>query len=480
MKEGTLAKYTGDLKMEQELEKLSWPEAPKIVCSSIPGPKSKVIFDKEMTYETNTRFTPIMVPCVWDRAYGATAKDPDGNLYVDLVGSVAVNGVGHCHPKIVEVLSKEIAILGSNPDMPNPNRARLGEKLSQISPGKLKGNVKVAYGLTGTSAVETAVKFAKKAAGRPYIVTFEGCYHGSLGTTLDMSTLGSIQGTKGAYRPFSPYVYHVGPYAYCYRCAFNLKYPACKLQCAQYVDFQLSNPHGGTEGESVAALFIEPMQAEGGYIHPPEGYLKAIKKICEKHGIIYVDEEVQAGMGRTAKMFTIEHHGVDPDMITLGKALGGDVPISAVIMRKELSENLDPASHVLSLSGNSAFCAVALTNIEIIQSLLDRAARLGAYIKESFEEMAGEREIIGEVRGKGLAVGVELVKNRRTKKPLTFDETLKIRRALMKKGVFEHTCGRYGNCLRISPPLTITKSLVDKSLEIISDVLKSEEKTLLE
>jgi len=472
-----MAEYKDSLKMEEEMAKLSWPEAPKIVTKEIPGPKSKVIIEKEITYETPTRILPTAIPHAWSEAVGATVKDPDGNVYVDFTGGVAVSNVGHSHPKVVEVIRRECAILTSNPDTPNPHRANLGEKLSQIAPGNLKGNVKMAYGMSGSSAVEIALKFARASTGKHLILAFQGAYHGSIGSALSLTTRSFY---RSKYRPFMPFVFHVGPYAYCYRCPFNLKYQDCDLACAKYVEYQISSPYCGIDIEDVAALVIEPIQAEGGYVFPPPGFLDYIKKMCEKLNILFIADEIQAGMGRTGKMFSIEHYGVDPDMIIMGKALGGDLPFSGVMARKDIVENLDPRSHVLTAAGNAVSCAVACTNIDLLKDrLIERSVELGDYFIARLGDMAKEREIIGDVRGKGLGIGVELVKNRETKEPVKLDEMERIEWRLRDKGLLVLGCGRNGNVLRIIPPLVITKDHVDKGLEIISEVLKEVEGDVL-
>jgi len=462
---------------EEEVSKLSWPEAPKIVTSEIPGPKSKAILEKEMANETPTRILPNAIPCVWSEAFGATVKDPDGNIYIDLTAGVAVNNVGHSHPKVVEVIRKECGILMHTPDASNPHRQKLGEKLSQIVPGNLKGNVKMAYGLSGSSAIEIALKFARASTGKHIILAFQGAYHGGIGSALTLTTGPQY---RGKYRPFMPFVFHVGPYAYCYRCPFNLKYPSCDLACAKYVEYQISSPYCGIDVGDVAALIVEPVQAEGGYVPPPPGFLDYIKKMCQRLGILYIDDEVQVGMGRMGRMFATEHYGVEPDIITLGKALGGDLPFSAVISRKDIVEKLDPASHVLTAVGNATSCAVACTNIDLLQDgLIDRAAEMGDYVIAKLKDIAKEREIIGDVRGKGMGIALELVKNRQTKEPLQISEMGRVAWELRDKGVLLLLAGRYNNVLRLIPPLVITKDHFDKALEIISEVLKEVEGDVL-
>lgn len=467
-----------DVKKERELAKLSFEDVPRIVSEMLPGPKSMELINAEMENETITRVIPNILQTVWEEARGATVKDPDGNCYIDLTAGIAVNNVGHCNPRVLEVIGKQSKLLMHNPDATNYHRVKLGQKLQQIAPGKLKGNVKMAYGLSGSSAVEIATKFAKSATGKSHIIAFQGAYHGALGTTLSLTT---SQQFRSNYGPFHPYVYHVGPYAYCYRCPWDLKHPGCGLECAKYVEEQILGPSSGIDVDNVAAMIVEPVQGEGGYVPPPDGFLNAIKKTCEKAGILYIDDEVQAGMGRTGKMFAIEHYGVDPDLITLGKALGGDLPFSAVITENSVAEKLSPMSHILTSVGNATSCAVACTNIDLLQEgLLERTEKLGAYARSVLEEMMDEIELIGEVRGKGLMIGIELVRNRETKEPIDIGELMQILLALRDKGVLMLPCGRHNNVFRLMPPLVITGEQLDKALEIIAGVFKAVQKDIVQ
>ena len=455
---------------EEKIKKLSYPDAPKIVTREIPGPKAKKILEKELENETPTRVAPIGIPIVFDTAFGATFKDPDGNLFIDLSSGVGVNNVGHSHPEIVKVIKRESSRLMHTPDGSCPHRQKLGEKLSGIAPGNLKGNVRMAYGLSGSSANEIAVKFARAASGKTIILAFQGAYHGSIGSTLSMTTSPSF---RSKYRPFMPFIERLGPYAYCYRCPYDLTYPKCDLQCAKYVEYQLTDPYGGIDVDNVAAMIVEPMQGEGGYVPTPPGWLEYIYDMCRRLGILIIDDEVQMGMGRTGKMFAVEHYGVEPDIITMGKALGGDLPFSAVLARTDVVKDLDPFSHVLTAAGNSMSCAVACKNIDLIQDgLLERSTNLGAYAMKKFKEMAKEREVIGDVRGMGLGIALEMVKDRKSKEPLQTGEMVRIIWGLRDRGVFVLPCGRNDNVLRVIPPLVTPKSYIDKSIKIISEVLE--------
>jgi len=458
---------------EEKIKKLSYPDAPKIVTREIPGPKGKIILEKELANETPTRIAPAAIPLVFDTAFGATFKDPDGNLFIDLSSGVAVNNVGHSHPEIVKVIKKESSRLMHTPDGSCLNRQKLGEKLSEIAPGNLKGNVRMAYGLSGSSANEIAIKFARAATGKAIILAFQGAYHGAIGSTLTLTTSPAF---RSKYRPYMPFVERLGPFPYCYRCPYEMTHPACDLQCAKYVEYMLTDPYGGIDVNNVAALILEPMQGEGGYVPTPPGWLEYIYDLCKRLGILVIDDEVQMGMGRTGKMFTVEHYGVEPDIITMGKALGGDLPFSGVMARRDLVEGLDPMSHVLTAAGNSMSCAVATKNIELIQDgLLERSTKMGAYALKKVKEMAKKRDLIGDVRGMGFGIALELVKDRETKEPLAMGEVVRIVWTLRDRGIFVLPCGRYDNVLRMIPPLVIPKSYIDKSIKIMSEVLEMAE-----
>jgi 4-aminobutyrate aminotransferase len=456
---------------EEYFDKLSYPDAPKIVTKSIPGPKTRALLDKELANETPTRIAPIGIPLAWEEAFGATFKDPDGNIYIDLSSGVAVNNVGHCHPEIVKVIKNECGRLMHTPDGTCKHRQRLGEMLSGMAPGGLKGNVKMAYGLSGSSANEIAIKFARASTGKSIILGFQGAYHGSIGTTLSLTTSPTF---RSKYRPFMPFVDRLGPYPYCYRCPYGLTHPECDLQCAKYVEFQLTDPYGGIDVGNVAALILEPMQGEGGYVPPPPGWMKYIYNLCKRLGILIIDDEVQMGMGRTGTLFAVENFDVEPDIITMGKALGGDLPFSAVLCRSDLVKDLEPFSHVLTAVGNSMSCAVACKNIELVQDgLLERSREMGAYAMKRLKALAEQREVIGDVRGMGWGIALELVSDKKTKKPLSTAEVVRMVWLLRDNGVYVLPCGRYGNILRVIPPLTISKALVDKGIDIIAEVLET-------
>jgi 4-aminobutyrate aminotransferase len=263
------------------------------------------------------------------------------------------------------------------------------------------------------------------------------------------------------------------PYAYCYRCCFNLEYPSCNVQCAKYVDYVLNTPYTGTD--DVAALFVEPQQGEGGYLAPPPEYFHILKEACEKHGALFIADEVQAGAGRSGKMWSIEHSGVVPDMLIWGKGMGGDMPMAGITFRDDLGDKIAEGSQPNTFAGNAVSAAACLTNIDILtennNALINRAGQVGEETKGRLLDGAQKSRIVGEVRGRGLMIGIELVRDKETREPLDEDAMNRVVFGLLNRGVIMVPCGRYGNVLRFMPPLTITREHVERATEILLEVL---------
>lgn len=452
---------------EQELAKLSYPDAPNIVTKEVPGPKTQAVLGDSFKYESIARGAG-KFPCVYDEGMGATMKDPDGNVFIDITAGVAVNSVGRRHPRVIKAIESQLGKLLHATDSTNTRRIDLAKKINSVMPVGLRGKSVSYFTQGGSGAVETAIKFVRRITGRSQFMAFHGAYHGvwcgsgSL-TTGDRYRLG--------YGPTIPGVIHV-PYAYCYRCCFNLEYPQCDLQCAKYVDYVLNTPY--TAADDVGALIIEPQQGEGGYLAPPAEYLQAIKKACEKHGALFIADEVQAGAGRSGKMWSIEHSGVQPDMLTWGKGIGGDMPMAGLTLREDLAAKITEGSQPNTFAGNAVSAVVAMTNIDILtendNALIQRAARLGEEIKGWLREGAAKSRVIGDVRGRGLMIGIEMVKDKETKEPLDEEMIGKIVFGLLNRGVIMVPCGRYGNVFRFMPPLTITREHCEKATAILLEV----------
>jgi 4-aminobutyrate aminotransferase len=453
---------------EEELVGLNFPDAPKIK-TPVPGPKVLKLMKESAKWEAMTRGGGD-APIIMEAGKGSTVKDTDGNLFIDMAAGVAVNAVGRSHPKILEAIQNQIGIIMHTTDITNPRRIELAKRVSGVMPKGLRGNCRTTFTQSGSGAVETAVKFARHYTGRSQILAFHGAYHG---VWCGTSALTTGYKYRHGWGPLIPGVIHV-PYAYCYRCAFNMTYPACDVHCAKYVDYVLNTPY--TASDDVAAVIIESQQGEGGYVAPPPEYFQIIKRASERYGALYIADEVQSGAGRTGKMWGIEYADVIPDMLTWGKGLGGDLPMAGVTFKKEINKTLVEGSQPGTFAGNAVSCAVCLTNIDLITNnkddLLGRTTQLGKEIRGKFKDASRTVKSIGEVRGRGLMIGVEVVADRKTKEPLTGVQCGEIFMKLLNAGVIMTPCGRYGNVFRFMPPLTVPRELAYKATDIMIDILK--------
>ncbi|ACN16934.1 GabT [Desulforapulum autotrophicum HRM2] len=407
-----------------------------------------------------------ITPAYIAKASGATMTDLEGKEYIDFAGGIGVNNVGHAHPKVVAAIKDQadkfihtcfhVGMYESYVD--------LAAKLNELVPGDFPKMTMFAN--AGAEAVENAVKIARYATKRPAVIAMENGFHGR--TLLTMSLTSKVKPYKFGFGPFAPEVYRI-PYAYCYRCPFGLKYPNCGVACADYLeDFFISN----VAAESTAAIIAEPIQGEGGFVTPPPEYFPKLAAICKKYGIALIIDEVQSGAGRTGKFLAIEHWNVEPDIVTMAKSLGGGMPLSAITGRKEFME----APHIGGLggtySGNPISCAAALAVLEILfeDKLLERSRELGEILQKRFSDLQSKFEIIGEVRGKGPMLGMELVKDRETKEPAT-ELTKKLTQICFDKGLILLSCGNFGNVIRTLMPFVITDAQLDKGLSILEESL---------
>jgi 4-aminobutyrate aminotransferase len=451
---------------ETELESLNFPDAPKIVSAEIPGPKATEALALSARTESMARGGGRM-PVVMDRAFGVTFKDPDGNTFIDLSAGVGVSSVGRCHPKVVEAMRKQSETLMHSMEVNSTKRTELAAKISEIMPDGLRGDCITFFAQSGSDALEAAVKFAKRATGRHQIIAFHGAYHGVWHASGSLTTGTAYR--KG-YGPFMGGVIHA-PYPYAYRFPFDTTHKSAEQIAGEYVDHLLNTPY--TAADDVAAVIVEPVQGEGGYVPPAPEFLQLLRKACDRSGALLIVDEVQAGAGRTGKMWAVEHSGVKPDMLTFGKGMGGDVPMAGVVMRSDLAAKIPDGSMPNTFAANSVSAAVALTNISLLQDpemdLLNRAHTLGLEAQEHIRKF--NSPFVGEVRGRGLMIGIELVEDKATKEPLSRDRLGKLMGYLVSHGVLMIPCGRYTNVMRVMPSLTIPRSLMFKALGIFGDGL---------
>ncbi len=435
-----------------------------------PGPQAQALVERSNRVVSPS--LPRVYPLAVKRASGCIVEDLDGNRFLDCAAGIAVCSTGHCHPRVVRAIQEQaerlLHICGA--DFYDPQYIALAERLASIAPGDERW--RVFLGNSGAEAVEAALKLARHHTGRPYAVAFFGAFHGR--------TMGAVSLTASkpvyhrGFAPLLPGVVHV-PYAYCYRCAYNLTYPACNLACVDFIEETLMGK--SIPPDEVAAIFVEPVQGEGGYIVPPPGWLEKLRALCDRYGILLVADEVQSGMGRTGKWFAIEHWNVVPDIICVAKALASGMPVSAM-MAHEAVMTWPVGAHGSTFGGNPVACAAALATVDVIEQegLMENAVRVGNRLLENLRGLAEESQhwgkgaVIGDVRGLGLMVGVELVKDARTK-AVAHDEAEQVMAECFRRGLIVLTCG--ASSIRFSPPLVITEREADTAVSIFADALRS-------
>ena len=405
-------------------------------------------------------------PAFVQEAQGAVVWDVEGREYIDFTGGIGVLNVGHRHPKVVEAVKDQADkfIHTCFHVTMYDNYVTLAGKLNELAPGDFPKMTMFAN--SGAEAVENAVKVARYATNRPAIICFENAFHGR--TLLTMTLTSKIKPYKLGFGPFAPEVYRM-PFAYCYRCPFGLKYPGCDVVCADYLeDFFISN----VAAESTAAVIAEPIQGEGGFVTPPPEYFPKLQKICKKYDIALIIDEVQSGSGRTGKFFAIEHWGVEPDIITLAKSMAGGMPLSAVTGREEMMNKPHVGGLGGTYAGNPVCCRAALAVMEILlgDGLMEKGARLGETLLTRFKALQDKYEMVGDVRGKGPMLGMELVRDRETKEPAT-EETKKLVQLCFEKGLLLISCGNFGNVVRTLMPFVITDEQLERGLTILEEGL---------
>ena len=401
-------------------------------------------------------------------AKGAIVRDVEGRDFIDFASGIGVMNVGHSHPKVVAAIKDQAEKFTHTCFMVLPYEpvVTLAEKLCAVTPGVFP---KTALFLnSGAEAVENAVKIARYYTQRPAVIAFENGYHGR--TLLTMSLTSKVKPYKFGFGPFAPEVYRM-PFAYCYRCPFGLEYPGCDVACADHLkEFFISH----VAAEKTAAVIAEPITGEGGFITPPPEYFPKLINICRDNGILFIADEIQTGMGRTGRMFAMEHWNVEPDLMTVAKSLAAGMPLSAVVGRKEMMEVVHPFGLGGTYGGNPVACRAGLAVMEIFEeeNLLQTAEALGKKLKKRFDAFQKEYELIGDVRGMGPMLALELVKDRETKEPAT-DEAKALVKFCYDKGLIILSCGNFGNVIRTLMPLVITDELLERGLAIIEEGLTS-------
>ncbi len=436
-------------------------KGPKIIVEP-PGPKAREIINISKRYlATTTRDFPLVIA----KMENDLIEDVDGNIYIDFAAGIAVANVGNRNPEVLEAVRNQLEkFIHSAPhDFYDDIQYRVAKLLTEITPGNFEK--KVYFGNSGTEAVEAAIKLAKRATKRPRLISFIGAFHGRTLGSLALTASKPVH-QKGYFSTI-PGVEHV-PYAYCYRCPFKLDPASCDVWCARYIEEVLFQSY--VPPEEVAAIVVEPVQGEGGYIVPPKKFIQELRRITDKYGILLIVDEIQSGLGRTGKLWAIEHFDVVPDIMSSAKAIAAGLPLGATILRANLDFD-EPGAHSSTFGGNAVSLAAALANIEYIikNKLHERAAKLGKKALKRLKEAQEEINIIGDVRGLGLMIGVEIVKDKETKK-INKEARDKIIDSALKKGLVLLPTGK--SVIRVAPPLTIDEDHLEKGLDILIKAIK--------
>jgi 4-aminobutyrate aminotransferase len=435
-----------------------------------PGPKARAILERDArvlspSYARDYGF-------VMERGQGAEVWDVDGNRYIDFVAGIAVNATGHCHPEIVRVIQEQAAkFIHISSDYYHELMVRIAERINEIAP--MQEDVTVFLANSGTESVEAAIKLARYATGRRQFIGFLGAFHGrSMGS---LSFTASKARQQERFFPTMPGVWHV-PFPDPYHPVFPTPLNGDEGDAVvNYIEQELFAE--ALPPDEVAAILVEPIQGEGGYIVPPPNFFPRLRELCTRHGILLIVDEVQAGMGRTGKWWAIQHWNVEPDIVCIAKGIASGVPMGAMAARKSIGAQWKPGAHGNTYGGNPIAAAAALKTIELIENgMMQNAAEMGVWILDALAEMQARHPSIGHVRGKGLMIGVEFVKNRATKEPAKEMRDWIVHRCF-ERGLLTLGCGR--SVIRFMPPLMIPRDLVEEGLSIFESAVSDAEKQFL-
>jgi len=433
---------------------------PKI-RTSLPGPKAREIISRDKRYMSPSYTRDY--PFVMDHGEGVYVVDVDGNVFLDFTAGIAVCATGHANPRVVSAIRKQAGkfIHMSGTDFYYNIQVELAERLCRVVP--IKGKKRVFFTNSGAEAIEAAMKLARYHTMRHQFIAFFNAFHGRTLGALSLTGSKIIQ-KKGFY-PLIPGVVHV-PYSFCYRCPYNLQYDSCCLYCLKYIEDMLFLKT--VDPDDVAAIFVEPVQGEGGYVVPPVEFMKGLRRTCNKYGILLVCDEVQSGMGRTGKMFAVQHFGVQPDIICLAKGIASGMPLGAIIASEDVM-NWEYGSHASTFGGNPVSCAASLATMDLLEKqLIKNATVMGDYMKEHLLPFVEKYDCVGDVRGLGLMIGIEIIRDKRTKEPANALRN-KIIHHCFNNGLLLLGCGL--NTLRICPPLVITKEHADLAIATIEKAI---------
>ncbi len=442
-------------------------KTPRLV-TALPGPKAKAIVERDAKFMSPS-FTRDY-PLVAKNGRGAMVEDVDGNVFLDFAAGIAVCSTGHCHPKVVDAIQKQAAELihMSGTDFYYESLPYLAERLGKTMPGA--EDKKVFFCNSGTEAIEGAIKLARYATKRDKMIAFYGCFHGRTMGSLSLTASKSTQ--RKQFGALLGGVEHI-PYPYAYRCALGHGRETCGEEILETLENQIFKRL--FDPSEVAGIIIEPIQGEGGYVPAPKFFLQELQRLCRQHGIMLICDEVQSGMGRTGKMWAYEHAGIEPDIVCSAKGIASGMPLGAIIARSSVM-NWKPGSHGTTFGGNPVCLAAAIATLDLLEGgVMANAKKVGDYIFAKTADWTKKFKIVGDVRGRGLMIGIEIVRDQRTK-----ERAADLRNAIVDmafhKGLLVLGAGE--NTIRLSPPLVIDEEQADAALQILEECMREAEKTI--
>jgi 4-aminobutyrate aminotransferase / (S)-3-amino-2-methylpropionate transaminase / 5-aminovalerate transaminase len=434
--------------------------------TEVPGPRSRELMRRREDAVPRGVYngTPIFVA----RAEGAVVEDVDGNRFIDFAGGIGTLNVGHRAGAVIDAVRNQAGrfLHTAFSVAPYESSVRVAEQLNALAPGSFPKKTLLVN--TGAEAVENAVKIARCYTRRPAIICFEDAFHGR--TLLTMSMTSKTHPYKTGFGPFASEVYHI-PFAYCYRCSYSLHYPSCEMHCARHLEDTFKRV---VEADSVAAVVVEPVLGEGGFVVPPLEFFGILQDVCRKHAILFIVDEVQTGFGRTGKLFACEHYGIEPDILVTAKSLGGGLPLGAITGRAEIMDGPVEGGIGGTFGGNPLACEAARAVLDIFQQgdLCARANHIGKRFAARAKRWQEQWPIIGDVRGVGAMQAIELVRSREMKDPAA-DQTQQVVRYSYEHGLILFSAGTYGNVIRLLVPLVVTDEQLEEGLNVLEAAIES-------
>jgi 4-aminobutyrate aminotransferase len=427
----------------------------------LPGPRAQAMIERDQRVVSPSYTRPY--PLVVERGQGCMIEDPDGNRFLDFNAGIAVVATGHCHPRVVAAIQQQAARLihMSGTDFYYEGMVSLAEKLSAITPGGV--DRRVSFGNSGAEAMEGAIKLARYATGRDKIIAFYGGFHGRTMGALSLTARKAVQ--RAGFGPLIPGVAHA-PYPNCYRCPFGKQPDSCAVECVKFIENTMLRTV--SPASETAAIAVEPVLGEGGYIVPPKKFFEELARVAERHDILLIFDEVQSGAGRTGKMWAAEHFDAVPDIMAVAKGIASGMPLGATVARSELM-SWPPGAHASTFGGNPVACAAALTTIALLEEeLIENAARMGAYLMDRLRDWPSRYACVGQVRGLGLMIGIEFVRDKETREPAPqlrdVIENMAFQRGLLILGAGDST-------IRLCPPLVVNRDQCDFAVATLEECI---------